>query len=626
MGAILSPSTRISGAAGNPGIPFSISPTSGFYITPMGGLGFSLSGGAYMEVNSGSGTLGPRVSSTFGLSIISTLVVAGISATAISPDGAHLYYGTNAAIYGFTRNKVTGALTAIPGSPWSEGGAIANAPQSMVFSADGLTMYATNTDGGAIATVSGFSRNPITGALTLLAGAPYGGQASQWGAISPDGLHYYHTQSATGINIFSRNSAGVLAAIGQVGAGCNGGIAISPDGLFVYACNGSLNNQVQIFSRNPATGLLTAAGTINSASAAFSIAISFDGTKLVIGDNGANTVNTYLRNVATGALALADTKAVGVNPRVTIFSPDGAYIYSVCFNSNTIYPFSVNSATGVMTALATLVTGSLPFGLAISPDGYFLGIGNAGDPSLKVIQTAVLPRFPLINYTYDPYGGGGGSININGQLTVQGSAVNITPSSKGAVLAGAGNWAVPSGITQCKVTIVGGGGGGAGSGTPGATNGGAGGNTVFGAFTANGGAGSVFGALIGGAGGTIVGAPSVSVAGQTGFSDAAITPNGISGSGGSTPLGFGGASQMMGGGAGLAGTGAGGGGAGGSPLGANIGQPGGGAGGYAVNFYSGLVPGALIAYSVGAGGTAGAAGTGGTAGGAGAPGTIIIEF
>jgi len=158
---------------------------------------------------------------------------------------------------------------------------------------------------------------------------------------------------------------------------------------------------------------------------------------------------------------------------------------------------------------------------------------------------------------------------------------------------GSGNWTVPDGVYYVKVTLVGGGGGGQGS----TGNGGNGGNTTFGALTANGGAGGA--GAVPGAGGGASGAD-VGIPGQNG----SVIGNA---DGGSSHMGAGGRQ-------GNAATNYGGGGGGSST------KAGGGGGGTEINYVS-VTPGASIAYSIGAGGTAGSGG-----GSAGAGGIVIIEY
>jgi len=181
------------------------------------------------------------------------------------------------------------------------------------------------------------------------------------------------------------------------------------------------------------------------------------------------------------------------------------------------------------------------------------------------------------------------------------------------ITTGASTWAVPAGVFKIRVTCVGGGGGG-GEGDNAGSDGASGASTLFtGATTGLPGSGGKGGSgTYGGAGG----------AGPTGGAGCYGSPGTLNGLGG------------LGGGAGGAGTtgvgtvGGYGGGGGGGVGGVGAGS-GGGGGGTNISLVMASVintlPGALISYTVGAGGTGGTGG-GGSAGGTGGSGIIIIEY
>jgi hypothetical protein len=176
-----------------------------------------------------------------------------------------------------------------------------------------------------------------------------------------------------------------------------------------------------------------------------------------------------------------------------------------------------------------------------------------------------------------------------------------------------------TGVVRIRVRMVGGGGGGGAQTT---NAGSAGTDTSFGTWTAIHGAGGGAGnGSAGGSGGTGgvngTGALIVRLDGQAGGGPG--TNVGVSGGGGSTPLGGGGSMHGTTGQANAV-TNSGGGGSGGGTGGANPAGAGGGAGEYVEFWVSN--PGATT-YTVGGGGNGGAAGT--QAGGNGAAGSIIVE-
>jgi YVTN family beta-propeller protein len=69
-------------------------------------------------------------------------------------------------VSGYTINPATGALTAIVGSPFAAG----DSPYFVAVDSSGKFAYVANTDGS---NVSGYTINPVTGALTAIAGSPF---------------------------------------------------------------------------------------------------------------------------------------------------------------------------------------------------------------------------------------------------------------------------------------------------------------------------------------------------------------------------------------------------------------------------------------------------------------------
>jgi hypothetical protein len=207
------------------------------------------------------------------------------------------------------------------------------------------------------------------------------------------------------------------------------------------------------------------------------------------------------------------------------------------------------------------------------------------------------------------------------------SNVNVKTPTKQIFTSGSGTYTRPDGCVYIKVRMCGGGSGGSGGGNTGAS-GGAGGDTTFGTSLLTAGGGTPGGAGTGGGGGTVtVNSPAIDLGSQPGQAgDAnAVSPT-RAGTGGSTPyFGGGGAgatgTQIGGGGT----TNSGGGGQGGGAGAGTIVGAGGGSGGYVHALIAS--PSATYSYSVGAGGTAGAA-SGGAApqiAGVGAAGKIEVE-
>src|SRR5262249_3045112 len=111
-------------------------------------------------------------------------------------------------LYGYRVDQATGALTAVPSSPF----AVDGSPWSVAIHPSGLFAYATGfADNTGI---SGYALDPATGKLSPLSGSPF---------------------PASGGNII---------------------IAIQPSGKFAYVTNGG-GSSVSVYAIGSATGALT---------------------------------------------------------------------------------------------------------------------------------------------------------------------------------------------------------------------------------------------------------------------------------------------------------------------------------------------------------------------------------
>src|SRR5437660_8200812 len=157
-----------------------------------------------------------------------------------------------------------GVLTNVPGSPFATGGAGKNVVcyglDRMIVTQVNNLLYVANTGD---MTISGFSINPASGALTLVPGSPF-----------PSGLSL---DACQGISI-----------------------AATPDARFLMA---SSNGQVQTFSIAANGALALAATTANCCTPNAGMKISPNGQFLAIANEA--SVSTFTINTLTGALSPA---------------------------------------------------------------------------------------------------------------------------------------------------------------------------------------------------------------------------------------------------------------------------------------------------------------------------------
>lgn len=220
-------------------------------------------------------------------------------------SGTHLYVAnvTSNNISAFSINATTGALTAITGSPFTVSGtnpqpqsigtagnfvyvvnggtntaaafavtagtgaltaaltmATGVSPYSMAIDPSGAVAYVANA-GTAGSSISAYTINSTTGALTPNAGNPLAIQPGNYLSIDPLGKFLF-VPGATGVSVYPINTT--TAALGTPAAGSpfvTGNnpysVRVDPSGKFAYVANDG-SGTVSAFTLNSSTGVLTA--------------------------------------------------------------------------------------------------------------------------------------------------------------------------------------------------------------------------------------------------------------------------------------------------------------------------------------------------------------------------------
>jgi 6-phosphogluconolactonase (cycloisomerase 2 family) len=253
----------------------------------------------------------------------------------VDPQTRFLYLPNNFGILGYTINSSTGALTPIAGSPFPGSAAI-----DAVVDPTGKFLYASN-NGDAMGTISAYSIDPASGALTLIAGSPFVTQSNFPGpagfAFGGGGKFLYVGMSGTananhvisGFAVDPTTGALTQLAASPFSAGNDPGhIASDAKGKFLFSANAQ-DNTVSAFAIDSATGNLTAvAGSpFDAGGAAVALAVDATGTFVYVGMQPS---------------ALAGTSGLSA--------------------------FSINGSSGVLTRLAgsPFASGEFFFGVAIA--------------------------------------------------------------------------------------------------------------------------------------------------------------------------------------------------------------------------------------------------------------------
>jgi 6-phosphogluconolactonase (cycloisomerase 2 family) len=203
-------------------------------------------------------------------------------------------------------------LTSCPSSGGGDGGFGAAAPSNVVVSPNGSFLYVSNQGSNNVSayTIGG------TGALTPVTGSPF----------------------ASGTAPSS--------------------VAVSPNGSFLYVSNQGSNN-VSAYTITGGTGVLTPLASLNgnpfaAGTSPSGVAVSPNGDFLYVSNQGSNNVSAYTITVGTGVLtAVAGSPfAAGTSPSGVTVSPNDAFLYVSNQGSNNVSAYTVAAGTGVLAPIA----------------------------------------------------------------------------------------------------------------------------------------------------------------------------------------------------------------------------------------------------------------------------------
>jgi 6-phosphogluconolactonase (cycloisomerase 2 family) len=268
-------------------------------------------------------------------------------------------HGNN--VLAYSVDYASGALTPVPGEPFAAG----DSTNAIAVTPGNHFLYATNagtTGGPGSNTISAYTIDPGSGALTAIAGSPFATVAAPYAiAVEPAG-HYAYVAN------FHNNTISAYAISGGTGAltpitggpaepGIDGprSLTVHPSGKFLYLTVGN-EAAIWIYAIDSGTGALTAL-------AGSPFATTIGPGPLWISPNGlyahlANTAisamaghfrggaSSYMIDSATGALSL-QTPAIIELSGVTALAldPGGNFAYSIYQPSSgpgTLFPLSAD--------------------------------------------------------------------------------------------------------------------------------------------------------------------------------------------------------------------------------------------------------------------------------------------
>jgi DNA-binding beta-propeller fold protein YncE len=160
-----------------------------------------------------------------------------------------------------------------------------------------------------------------------------------------------------------------------------GGIALSPDGRFVYAVHvlGEALTVVDLKS-----GLVKE--TVDIGAEAYTCVVSADGKTVYVSVWGGAKVLAF----DAPSLEKRAEITVGEHPNAMSFSKDGRRLFVACANTNTVWSLDLEKNSAVeqisVALFPNLPPGATPNGLGLSPDGKTLLVANADNNAVAVVD------------------------------------------------------------------------------------------------------------------------------------------------------------------------------------------------------------------------------------------------
>jgi 6-phosphogluconolactonase (cycloisomerase 2 family) len=285
----------------------------------------------------------------------------------------------------YSINSTTGALTAV-GSAVATG----TSPTSIAVHPTGGFAYVVNS---LADTISTYSINASTGALSVVGSPVATGTSPLKVIIEPTGAYAYVANlGSNNITIYSINqSTGVLTATGSTGtipanlssfdfnADTAGNIYAGLTTLTMPA--GTPNSAYYKYTINLSTGALTSSMLVQNLPAkAVSIALSPTSNFLYTANAGNNS-SVY--DIGTGTAGTS--VAAGNTPSHITIDPSGKFAYVSNQVGNNVSIYSIHATTGALTAAGTTAsTGTSPVSVTTDPTGKFLYLLNNASNDISV--------------------------------------------------------------------------------------------------------------------------------------------------------------------------------------------------------------------------------------------------
>ncbi len=293
---------------------------------------------------------------------------------------SHYVYATIPAanqVQVYREDPNSGVLTALTGSPFTAG----LAARSIVVHPSKKFLYVANSGESDLSLFTIAS----SGALTEVTPRPSVGTTPILLAMDSAGsfLFVANAGAPSSISVFSINStSGALTAV--TGSPFPIGILplnmkLSPSGSFLYVSGAGSPGVVQAFSLNAGTLTPVAGSPFTAGTNPYGLAIDPSGSHLYAGNFGDNSISEFTIG-SDGALTQISGSPLGISfsaPLSLLVDPSGKYLYVANEGSSNIAAYTIASG-GTLTTLSNspFTTGSQPSFLAADPSGKYLLVGS----------------------------------------------------------------------------------------------------------------------------------------------------------------------------------------------------------------------------------------------------------
>lgn len=305
----------------------------------------------------------------------------------LTPNG-RFFYSAGGLLAGFALDGAAtpGMIPATAGGGWGMGAG--NGPESGAV--DGASRYFYLAAYGD-AQIRGYAIDPQSGALSALPGSPYATAVQPDAvALTPSGQFLYVTSAAGGLYAYSVNGAGgftPLAGSPFSTGGNPGYLVMDPSGRFLYFANTN-DNTIGAYAINASTGGLTAVAGSPFSAAAAPNCLAMDPSGRFLYANLAQTgIAGYAINNGSGALTAVPGSPYYVNVpgQCLQVSANGKFLYYLDGNNNVdVYSInnvalSINNLTVGINTVNIGTNASIPGNVTAKSAGFYYG--NSPVPS-----------------------------------------------------------------------------------------------------------------------------------------------------------------------------------------------------------------------------------------------------